>query len=382
MKDIQLLLEKETNKIGFHYMINNGLKEMAANAVEFVVDKKNGIVYAVYLSSSFSIGESSELVNLAKFNIMQPTNVEWINVFDMKKDFNGAELSECNIIDLDSETVRIFAVNLASYEYYYKDVNKKTLEVSEKKIVKFKIDNDSKPVDFNKDNINDLISSHRGQLFSYLQFTTAILKVGDYFYTTVCGGNAVGNFLFMKSTDGECWTFVSMVHHVVNYEAMLAYHDNKFWVMCRNGATTVTDEKQQNLLFSEDGIIWKQSNLELTTSDTRPYLFNYQGDLYLAYSSPMSNDYSTVRPWRCNIHVGKIVSSDGVESFDEIIYKESKFGIVYYALKDWYGKMIMLYSSGELHPTEGLMDGWSQGKDCLNYTVLHSQEPQLTFKRQ
>ncbi|MBQ2915876.1 MAG: hypothetical protein IJE51_03715 [Clostridia bacterium] len=173
-----------------------------------------------------------------------------------------------------------------------------------------------------------------------------------------------------------------MVHHVVNYEAMLAYHDNKFWVICRNGAITVTDEKQQNLLFSEDGIVWKQSNLELITSDTRPYLFNYQGDLYLAYSSPLSNDYSTVRPWRCNIHVGKIVSSDGVESFDEIIYKESKFGIVYYALKDWYGKMIMLYSSGELHPTEGLMDGWSQGKDCLNYTVLHSQEPQLTFKRQ
>ena len=133
------------------------------------------------------------------------------------------------------------------------------------------------------------------------------------------------------------------------------------------------------MLYSEDGIVWTQSELSLVTSDTRPYLFNYQGDLYLAYSSPMPDDYSTVRAWRCNIHVGKIVSSGGIEVFEETVYKESKFGIVYYALKDWYGKMVMLYSSGELHPTEGLMDGWSQGKDCLNYTILHTQDPKLSL---
>ena len=136
---------------------------------------------------------------------------------------------------------------------------------------------------------------------------------------------------------------------------------------------------KKNLLYSEDGIVWTQSELSLVMSDTRPYLFHYQGDLYLAYSSPMPDNYSTVRPWRCNIHVGKIASSGGVEVFEETVYKESKFGIVYYALKDWYGKMIMLYSSGELHPTEGLMDGWSQGKDCLNYTILHTEEPELSF---
>ena len=94
----------------------------------------------------------------------------------------------------------------------------------------------------------------------------------------------------------------------------------------------------------------------------------------------MPKDFSTVRPWRCNIHVGKIVSRDGEFSFEEEIYKESKFGIVYYALKEWYGNMIMLYSSGELHPTEGLMGGWSQGKDILNYTILKSEEPILKFK--
>lgn len=232
-------------------------------------------------------------------------------------------------------------------------------------------------VPFNKENISEHILSLGGQKFSYLQFTTAIVKVDGYFYTTVCGGNKIGNFLFMKSEDGELWTFVSMVKHMVNYEAMLAYHDRKFWVMCRNGDEEITSKKQRNLLYSEDGIAWKQSTLLLETSDTRPYLFVYQGELYLAYSSPLPNDYSTVRPWRCNIHVGRIISKDGMEFFDEVMYKESKFGIVYYALKDWYGKMILLYSSGELHPTEGLMGGWSQGKDCLNYTELYSQEPEL-----
>ena len=184
----------------------------------------------------------------------------------------------------------------------------------------------------------------------------------------------------MKSENGATWTLQSVINHRANYEAMLEYHDGKFWVMCRNGGTSPSNNKQQNLMYSEDGITWTQSNLELETSDTRPYLFRYQGELYLAYSSPMSTDYSTVRNWRCNIHIGKIVSSGGQETFDEVIYKESKFGIVYYALHDWYGNMVMLYSSGELNPTEGLMGGWSQGKDCLNYTILKSQEPELSFK--
>ena len=69
------------NKIGTRFVINNGLKEMAANAVELVVDEKTGIAFATYLSSESSIGESSDLVNLVKFNIMQPTNLEWVTVF-------------------------------------------------------------------------------------------------------------------------------------------------------------------------------------------------------------------------------------------------------------------------------------------------------------
>ena len=367
------------NELGTHVMINNGLKEMAANAVELVVDETTGIAYAVYLSSETSIGESSELVNLAKINIMQPMNAEWITVFDRSSDFNGARLSECNVIDLDRDTVRVFAVNLETLQYYYKDVKKRDLSVGALHEVKFKSCDTSEAIPFNKENMNAHILSLGGQEFSYLQFTTAILKVDGYFYTTVCGGNKIENFLFMRSEDGDTWTYVSMVKHTVNYEAMLAYHDHKFWVMCRNGAETVTSEKQQNLLYSEDGISWKQSTLSLETSDTRPYLFPYQGELYLAYSSPLPNEFSTVRPWRCNLHVGRILSQNGKETFDEILYKESKFGIVYYALKDWYGKMIMLYSSGELHPTEGLMSGWSQGKDCLNYTELYSQEPKLAF---
>ena len=369
------------NKIDTRFVINNGLKEMAANAVELVVDEKTGIAYAVYLSSETSFGESCDLVNLAKFNILQPTNVEWVTVFDRNYDFDGARLSECNVIDLNPDTIRVFAVNLSTLQYYFKDVNKRDLSVGPMQEVKFKCHDGFEAVPFNNDNINRHILSLGGQQFSYLQFTTAIIKVDGYFYTTVCGGNKIGNFLFMKSEDGETWTFISMVKHMVNYEAMLAYHDHKFWVMCRNGSEEITSEKQRNLLYSEDGITWKQSELSLETSDTRPYLFTYQGELYLAYSSPLPKDYSTVRTWRCNIHVGRIVSRDGVETFEELIYKESKFGIVYYALKDWYGKMIMLYSSGELHPTEGLMGGWSQGKDCLNYTELYSREPELKFEK-
>lgn len=52
-------------KLGAHFMINNGLKERAANAVELTVDEATGLAYAVYLSSETSFGESNELVNPA-----------------------------------------------------------------------------------------------------------------------------------------------------------------------------------------------------------------------------------------------------------------------------------------------------------------------------
>lgn len=367
--------------IGTHYMISDGLTEMAANAVELVVDDDTGIAYAVYLASTTSLGESSSLVKMAKFNILQPTNVEWVEVFNISTDFGGSPLSECNIIELNSSTIRVFAVNKSTWTYYYKDVNKKTLTVGAKNEVKFKSSDASDAVSFSKANLNTYISSIGGTAFSEVQSTTKILEVDGYYYTTVVGGQGTQNVLFMKSADGATWTLQSVIHHRANYEAMLEYHDGRFWVMCRNGVTSPTTSTQQNLMYSEDGITWTQSNLALTTSDTRPYLFKFQGELYLAYSSPMPTDYSTVRNWRCNIHIGKIVSEGGVETFDEIVYKESKFGIVYYALHDWYGNMVMLYSSGELNPTEGLMGGWSQGKDCLNYTIIHQQEPELSFKK-
>lgn len=375
------IADSNSTEIGSHVMISNGLKDMAANAVELTVDERTATAYAVYLASESSFGESSDLVKLAKFNVLQPTNIEWIEVFNRSKDFSGSPLSECNIIELNASTVRVFAVNKSNWTYYYKDVNKSTLSVGEMKEVKFKSSEGSDATSFSKSGINSYLSSIGGHSFSELQCTTKIIKVDGCYYATVCGGNNVGNVLFIKSDNGETWTLQSIINHSASYEAMLAYHDSKFWVMCRQGATSETSKTYQNLMYSEDGKSWAQSNLALTVSDTRPYLFTYQGELYLAYSSPLPADYSTVRTWRCNIHVGRIVSENGAETFDELLYKESKFGIVYYALYDWYGSMIMLYSSGELHPTEGLMGGWSQGKDCLNYTILHSQEPHLGFKQ-
>ena len=374
--------EVEASKqIGDHYMISDGLTEMAANAVELTVDEKTGIAYACYLSSETSLGEATQLVKIAKFNIMQPTNIEWIEVFNKSTDFGGNPLLECNIIDVSSSKVRVFAVNKSTWKYYYKDVDKTTNQVSELKEVKFKTSESATPVEFSKTTVNQYISSIGGTAFGELQITTKILELDGCFYTTAVGGGGTRNVLFLKSTNGDTWTVQSVIYNTANYEAMLEYHDNKFWVMCRNGVTNPTSETQQNLLYSEDGITWTKSNLALTMSDTRPYLFKYQGDLFLAYSSPMETDYSTIRNWRCNIHVGRIVSGQEGETFEEVVYKESKFGIVYYALTEWYGNMIMLYSSGEMHPTEGLMGPWSQGKDCLNYTILHQEEPELAFKK-
>ncbi len=378
--------EAAKKAIGEHYMISDGLTEMASNAVELAVDEDKGIAYACYLASNTALGEATSLVKIAKFNILQPTNVEWIEVFNRSTDFGGQALLECNIIDLNSTTVRVFAVNKQTWKYYYKDVNKSTNAVGALKEVMFKTNDNSDAVEFSKTTVNQYIASIGGKSFGELQTTTKMIEVDGYFYTTAVGGAGTTNVLFLKSADGATWTLQSVIRQTTNYEAMLAHHDGKFWVFSRNGATTPTTATHQNLMYSEDGITWTKSNLALTTSDTRPYLFNYQGDLYLAYSSPLSTDYSTIRNWRCNIHIGKIVSyedEDGTikQTFQEIVYKESKFGIVYYALHDWYGNMVMLYSSGEMHPTEGLMGSWSQGKDCLNYTIIHSQEPELSFKK-
>lgn len=61
--------------------------------------------------------------------------------------------------------------------------------------------------------------------------------------------------------------------------------------------------------------------------------------------------------------------------------KEMAANAVELVVDDKTGIAYAVYSSGELHPTEGLMDGWSQGKDCLNYIILHEQDPILTFEK-
>ena len=371
------VIENTNSKaIGTHYIINNALVDKSANGGLIVIDSKTAIAYSVYLASENKYGESDELVKLAKFSIMQPTNVNWVTVFDRDVDFGGAKLSECNIIDLFNDYVRVFAVNMSDYNYYYKDVNKKTLEVGELKQVKYKSAYKSPAVTFSKENINAHIKELGGQEFGHLQFGSAVVVVDRTYYVTFCGGNNMQNFIFMESGDGETWSFKSLVKHAINYEAPIAFHNDTFYVTIRNGNTKPTGEKQQNLMYSEDmGKTWKLSNLALESSDTRPFLFNYQGELYLAYSSPLAIDYSTVRPWRCNVHVGKIVTKNGEQTFEEVIYKQSKFGIVYYSLIDWYGYMIMIYSSGELYPETGRMGDYTQGKDCLMYTILKTEEP-------
>ncbi len=372
---------ENSKQIGTHYMVNNGLADLAANGAVTVVDKSTAIAYSTYLASEDKLGESDQLVKLTKFNVLQPANATWVTVFDRDKDFDGQRLSESTVVSLDSNYLRVYAVNMVDYKYYYKDVNKKTLEVGELKELKFKTSLDSEPIVFSMDNINGYLSSQGHQAFKHLMLGSSIVTVDGKFYANFCGGEGMDNFMFMESTDCETWNCVSVVKHKVNYEAVLTYHDNKFWTYCRNGFTRPTTETRENLLYSEDGgKTWKQSNLALTSSDTRPALFIYQGELYLAYSSPLDVEYSTIRPWRCNIHVGKIVSNNGVETFEEVLYKESKYGIVYYSLFDYYGKMIMLYSSGELHPEEGTMGDYTQGKDCLMYTVLKQQDPILKIK--
>lgn len=367
-------------KIGLHYMINDGLTEMAANAVELVVDKRTSISYACYLSSETALGESTSLVKIAKFNILQPTNVVWATIFDKNVDFNGDKLLECNLIELNETTLRVYCVNMITWEYFYKDVDKKTLKAGELRKLYLKINDNAQPVHYTMNNINDYFKTLGGDVFTNLQITSPIVKVNGVYYTTSCGGECQDKTLFLKSTDGETWTILSVIPFGSNYEAVTAYHDNKFYVMLRRGESKPTGIKKQHLIYSSDGINWVKADLALECSETRPYLFNYQGDLYLAYSSPLPLDYSTVRPHRCNIHVGKLVTKGESIIFEEEIYKESKFGIVYYALTDWYGNMIMLYSSGELNPTKGLMLGWSQGKDCLNYTILKYQDPILKFE--
>lgn len=52
-------------------------------------------------------------------------------MFDTDKDFDGQRLSEGTVVSLDSNYLRVYAVNMVDYKYYYKDVNKKTLEVGE-----------------------------------------------------------------------------------------------------------------------------------------------------------------------------------------------------------------------------------------------------------
>ncbi|MBO5851956.1 MAG: hypothetical protein J6R29_06455, partial [Clostridia bacterium] len=266
------------NKILAKYMISDGLTEMAANAVELVVDNNTGIAYACYLSSETTLGESTALVKIAKFNILQPTNVTWAVIFDRNLDFNGNDLLECNVLELNDKTLRVYCVNKVTWKYYFKDVDKKTLKASELKELKFKANDNAPVLNYDYQTINnEVILKNNGTPFSELQLTSPIIKVDGVYYTTSCGGANKDHTLFLKSNDGEVWTIKSVIPRGSNYEAILNYHGGRFWIMCRRGEEEPTNNKAKNLIYSYDGITWQTSNLELCLSETRPYLFNYQG---------------------------------------------------------------------------------------------------------
>ena len=105
--DDTTMADSNSKKIGTHYMVNDGLTDMAANGVVQVVDERTAICYAIYLASDQKLGESDQLVKLSKFSIMQPTNVQWVTVFDRDIDFGGDSLSEGSIIDLNNDYVRV-----------------------------------------------------------------------------------------------------------------------------------------------------------------------------------------------------------------------------------------------------------------------------------
>ena len=185
---------------------------MAANAVEVVVDNNTGIAYAVYLSSETSIGESSELVKLAKFNIMQPTNVEWVTVFNKDTDLSGHILSECNILQLNDTTVRVFVIDRVTHTYYYKDINKKSLAVSKKREVKFKPCENVNAVSLNMQNVCDFVASYDIEPMKSLNMVTQFIEINGCFYTILCG-HMSDCALFVKSADGETWTVHSVIRH-------------------------------------------------------------------------------------------------------------------------------------------------------------------------
>ncbi|MBO7214297.1 MAG: exo-alpha-sialidase, partial [Clostridia bacterium] len=335
-----------TKEIGQHFMISNGLVDLAASDSHTIVDSRTGVAYTAYLASEEKYGESSTILKVAKYNILAPTNAEWVTVFHYIDDFGGSHISTCNILDLNFDTIRVIVINKGDGTYYYKDVDKKSFAVGEKKELKYKKSKvkGEVAVTMSTDNVNAHITDMGGEAFAYLQISSDIICVNRYYYATVSGGAPkAANFMFVESPDGETWYFVSLIKHRVSYEAMLTYHENKFWIFCRDGSENPTTETYQNLLYSKDeGKTWTLSNLAFTVSDTRPYIFTYQNELYIAYSTPLERDFSVVRTWRCNLHVGKVTSKDGVETYEELLYKESKFGIVYFSLVDWYGKMIML----------------------------------------
>jgi len=311
--------------------VNDGMTETAASAVESVIDTKTGIVYAVYLAGNREYGEQVGWIRMAIFPAGQPHNATWVTIAE------GYRVTEPNILQVDDNTIRVLYRDTTTY--YYKDYTISTKTLSNAVTMLFG------QSDFTWSAIDSYLS---GQGYSGYQaasggygciFTSRIFDDGEYKYGAITGASYYP--VLVRSNDNFATLEPIGIYPVLcNYEFTFIIDGVNIQALARNDSTGIA-----YAVSSDGGQNWT-STIIPNTVGSRPDLFNYGDDTYVAYNynAGYNENGFPVNSIRNAIILGIIEDGEIKEIANFINYH----GIVYERIHYFFNDAYMIFSQSTI----------------------------------
>nr|MBQ4319789.1 exo-alpha-sialidase [Clostridia bacterium] len=355
-----------TNKEWENLILNN--KTAVSDTVNYrsssasisCYDPDNGKIYAVYHASRTNYGESRDVLNLAIIPVAQPHRTETVILCESGKETPDGKVFK-NMIDGNcifmNGTVRIYFIS-GGTQYFYVDFDTKTKTVSEFKPVLFTYDGKTYEL---TDTVFAACLDSRGMTgYDFCDINEHIINTNKmrchdgYLYG--CLTSAVCQPVFFRTADGENFELTGIIDKLAKYECQSAILNGRMYCLLRGA-------DGDNFYISDDlGVTFKPCG-RLEFNETRPQVMTYKGKLLIAYSiKGVTPNY--VRDGRNNM---KLICGEGedLSKYEEIMFIQDRYGIVYYDITDYKGTLYMIFSNADLY-----LDKNPQAKDLLYYTKI------------
>ena len=362
VSELKKLVDEKSDKSTSEYIMDKAVavsdtwKYTVGDGTQMVIDEARAIVYVLYNTSETAYGENHDILALSVFPLKQPWRAKFFEVARIGEtygDYTITHIQDENLLMLD-DVVRIFFD--ANYDpeqraWLYVDFNKSTMEFSTPSNIKM-VYGENDPTNMTAWYLRQY-TTEKGYSFPSLYVTlSSNLNVYDGVVHAMLTGTD-GIAVYTTSSDnGITWELKGIVDTDCQFEAMVAKVGNDLYVWCRPKSYFVTDVSTKMWKSTDNGETFEQFDFH-QSSNTRAQLLTYKDNLLVCHSgrnTSVPTDACVAERNNLSMWLGA--------GTDKKLYKlkesfVNRFGILYYAIRNYRNVLYMAYVSNDLYMSDG-----------------------------